>query len=536
MDLATFYERFHLLADAPNGVQKLREMVLQLAVQGKLTVPSSTKWREEALGNADNEPLSFPNSWTVGPLERNCAEIMTGPFGSSLHKRDYVEDGIPVVNPSNMKHNRITADPKMTIGNDTFERLSRWTLKEGDVVVARRGEMGRCAMVTEEERGWLCGTGSLVVRTSTDLTPLFLTHVLRSSYVRRQLSSGAVGATMSNLSQKALRNCVVAVPPLAEQHRIVAKVDELMALCDELEERQKQQVEVRGKSNGAALDRLLNATDADDFARHWKRICNHFDILYDHPDNVTELRKAILQLAVQGKLVPQDPADEPASKLLERIKAEKAQLVKEGKLKKSKPLPPIGAGEVPFEVPVGWEWVRFYSAATIQSNLVKPEKFPNLPHVAPDNIEKGTGRLLEYRTVAEDGVRSSKHLFRPGQIVYSKIRPNLSKVVAVDFEGLCSADMYPVLPHIDRAYMLNFLLSDAFLKQVVVGDNRVAMPKVNQEQLRSVAIAVPSLPAQHRIVAKVDELMALCDDLESGLRGGLEQRERLAAAMAGTVE
>jgi type I restriction enzyme, S subunit len=240
----------------------------------------------------------------------------------------------------------------------------------------------------------------------------------------------------------------------------------------------------------------------------------HFHLLADAPSGVQKLREMILQLAVQGKLVPQDPEDEPASKLLEKIKAERARLITEGKLKKSKPLPPIDPGEVPFEVPAGWEWAFFDSVASIQSNLVNPDKFPQLPHVAPDNIEKGTARLLPFRTIGEDGVRSSKHRFHAGQIIYSKIRPNLSKAVAIDFEGLCSADMYPLLSHIDRSYMLKFILSGEFLQQVVLGDNRVAMPKVNQEQLRSVAVAVPPLAEQHRIVAKVDELMALCDELE----------------------
>lgn len=138
-----------------------------------------------------------------------------------------------------------------------------------------------------------------------------------------------------------------------------------------------------------------------------------------------------------------------------------------------------------------------------------------MPHVAPDNIEKGTGRLLPYRTVAEDAVISGKHRFYAGQLLYSKIRPNLSKIVLVDFEGLCSADMYPIVAKVDPRFLQYYMLSMLFLRQVVKDDNRIAMPKVNQEQLSATIVAVAPLQEQKRIVAKVDALMKACDDLEA---------------------
>lgn len=255
-----------------------------------------------------------------------------------------------------------------------------------------------------------------------------------------------------------------------------------------------------------------------------------FDVLAEAPGGIQRLRELVLELAVRGKLVPQDPRDEPASVLLERIAAEKARLVGEGKIRKPKPLPPVSADEVPFEVPGGWVWERFANVAEIASNLVSPDGLGHMPHVAPDSIEKGTGKLLRYRTVREDGVRSGKHRFFPGQIIYSKIRPNLSKVIKVDFEGLCSADMYPIKPFVGRDYLHVYMLSVAFLNVVTSGDNRVAMPKINQEQLSLVPVSVPPLPEQHRIVARVDELMALLDRLEGARTAREASRAALRAA------
>ena len=242
---------------------------------------------------------------------------------------------------------------------------------------------------------------------------------------------------------------------------------------------------------------------------------------------ISKLRQSILQEAVQGKLVPQDPNDESASVLLERIKEEKERLIKESKIKKEKPLPPISEDEIPYELPEGWEWVRFEKIARIASKPVNPEKYPNMFHIAPDNIEKGTGKLLLYRTVIEDGVKSVNHYFYPGQILYSKIRPNLSKAVIVEFEGLCSADIYPIVSYINTKYLLYFILSKTFLNQVVLRDNRVKMPKINQNDLNKVLVAVPPLNEQKRIVEKVDQLMALCDELEKNIEQSKKDSELL---------
>ena len=259
-------------------------------------------------------------------------------------------------------------------------------------------------------------------------------------------------------------------------------------------------------------------------------LLDRFDALIDTPEAVERLRQFVLDLAVRGKLVAQDPADEPAEALLRRIAEKKRQRYEAGEIRKPKKLKPIREAERPFEIPAGWAWARFGQVAEIASNLEDPTLSPDLPHVAPNHIEKDTGRLLPYGTIGEDGVTSNKHRFYPGQILYSKIRPNLNKAVTVDFEGLCSADMYPLEPYVDTAYLHRFILSASFVRQVVSDDNRLAMPKVNQTQLQSVAVAVPPLSEQRRIVARVDELMALCDRLADGLARRDALRQRWAAS------
>jgi type I restriction enzyme, S subunit len=221
----------------------------------------------------------------------------------------------------------------------------------------------------------------------------------------------------------------------------------------------------------------------------------------DDEDSPLRVRRLIYSLAVRGRLVEQRGSD----------RVDKGADVTSSVAREEPNPSAMGMGAV--VLPVGWRWARFPEVASIESDLVDPKTCPNAPHIAPDCIEKGTGRLLAYRTVREDGVTSVKHRFRAGQLLYSKIRPNLSKLALVDFDGVCSADMYPLSVRIEPRYLATFMLSDLFLRQVVRNDNRIAMPKVNQQQLSSTLVALPPLLEQRRIVSSVDELMRLWGDL-----------------------
>jgi len=243
------------------------------------------------------------------------------------------------------------------------------------------------------------------------------------------------------------------------------------------------------------------------------------------------LKQTILQLAVMGKLVPQDPCDEPASALLARIAAEKAQLVKEKKIKKEKPLPTISEDEKPFELPQGWEWCRFGALVNFRAELVKPEHFQSFDQVAPDSIEKGTGKLIKRRTVLESGVKGPNSRFYAGQILYSKIRPSLSKAIIAGFDGLCSADMYPLDAMISSDFLLKIILSEVFLAQVRVAENRIKMPKLNVDSLSNILVPVCPESEMNRITSKITDLILVCDKLQSRLQTSQQTQLALAESL-----
>jgi restriction endonuclease S subunit len=244
---------------------------------------------------------------------------------------------------------------------------------------------------------------------------------------------------------------------------------------------------------------------------------------HDHQLSLLKkLRQAVLQEAVEGKLTADWRAENPqlvtgensAERLLETIQEEKEKLVAQGKIKKQKPLPPITDDQKPFDLPDTWLWVRFSEICEIKTNIVSPHDFGDYPHVAPDNIEKFTGKLLDVRTVKEDGIGSPNHLFYPKTLIYSKVRPRLRKVAIVDFQGLCSADMYPLSPYINIYYLKWLMLSDFFDLEVYRFDNRVKMPKINQTQLNLIPVPLPPISEQKVIVERVERILAMVDELE----------------------
>lgn len=164
------------------------------------------------------------------------------------------------------------------------------------------------------------------------------------------------------------------------------------------------------------------------------------------------------------------------------------------------------------EIPEGWKVVRFKHIASIKSNLVQPDKYMKYPQIAPDNIEKDTGRLLSHQTVEESGIISGNHLFYRGQILYSKIRPNLNKLTIAPFDGLCSADMYPIEPKLPTLFMVYSMLSAYFVSQVsLIIQDRVKMPKINQEELGEIKVVVPS---QQEMLTIADYLDSKCAEID----------------------
>ena len=258
-----------------------------------------------------------------------------------------------------------------------------------------------------------------------------------------------------------------------------------------------------------------------------------FDRLIHSRESVHRLRRFILDLAVRGKLSPQDPNDEPASELLKRIAAEKARLVKAGAIKKNK-AKPIQMANEPFKLPASWEWaaigdVFLYDAGTKREPTVLDQKQWLLEL---EDIEKDTGRLLGRTRVYERESRSTKSEFHVGDILYGKLRPYLNKVLVADKPGYSTTEIVALRPHLPlrSEYCALALRRPDFVDYVTRLGQGTKMPRLRTEDAVISPFPLPPLAEQHRIVAKVNELMALCDRLEAARDEREATRDRLAAA------
>jgi type I restriction enzyme S subunit len=267
-------------------------------------------------------------------------------------------------------------------------------------------------------------------------------------------------------------------------------------------------------------------------------VLEHIDLIAAAPEGVKRLRELILELAVRGKLVPQDPNDEPAGELLKRIQAEKTKLVAEGRIKKDKPLPEIGEEEKPFELPAGWEWVRL-GAATTFGQADKSDGIDDSTWVLDlEDIEKDTSVLLQKIRFADRPAKSDKNQFQAGDVLYGKLRPYLNKVIVADEGGVCTTEILPVRGYgslIYARYLMHALKRPDFLAYVNAKSYGMKMPRLGTDDGRMALFPLPPLAEQHRIVAKVDELMALCDRLEAQQADAASAHATLVKALLDTL-
>jgi type I restriction enzyme S subunit len=449
----------------------------------------------EKIGNndpvsiADEVPFEIPDTWEWVRLATICTKLVDGDHNPP--KGEVFPTNYLMASSTNINNDQLVELDKIRyLSEDVFAKENeRTNVQVGDIFFTSVGSLGRSCVYTGGYN--ICFQRSVSV-ISTLIFNYYLKYCLDSGYIQQKIVREATGTAQKGFYLNQLAEVLIPVPSYNEQQRIVFKIQEILPLV-------------------ADYSNAKNAID---------------QLNVSFPE---KLKKSILQLAVQGKLVPQDPDDEPASVLLERIRAEKQRLIAEGKIKRDKHESVIFRrdnshyekldgiercidDEIPFETPETWVWARFFSVVDIATNLVRPELYANYPHIAPDNIEKATGTLLICCSVLQDKVTSPNHLFHKGQIIYSKIRPLLRKAVIAPFDGLCSADMYPLNTSLNQKYLLRYILSDAFNLQVAAAmSSRVKMPKINQEELSSLLIPIPPMQEQDRIACKIDELIAKID-------------------------
>jgi len=551
------------------GVKKLRELILELAVRG-LLVPqdpndepaemllekiAEEKQRLIEKGKIKKQkklppiakedfPFPKPKGWEFIRLGELTAKLGSGstPKGG---RNAYVPEGVIFLRSQNVWNEGLKLGDTAYIPENIHSNMHNTQVQPNDVLLNITGaSLGRSTIFPKHLITANVSQHVTIIRLIETEMCKFLHLGIRSPLVQKLVWGRQVGMAIEGLSKKVLEQFEFPIPPLAEQHRIVAKVDELMALCDALEARQEDSLDTHETLVKTLLDTLTTAADPATFQQAWQRIQSHFHLLFTTESSIDHLKQTILQLAVMGKLVQQDQNDEPASELLKKIAEEKRRLIEEKKIKKQKALPPTPKREKPFGLPNEWKWVRPNDFAL---------KITDGEHFKPPTTERGI-YFLSAKDVRDEGISLSAPLYiseETAEKALLRCNPEFDDILIVSrgatvgrickvnikdtFCLLGSVILIKPTALVSSEYLTIGFKSPWVLKQLVNASGSTAQPAIYLRDLKKIEFPLPPLVEQHRIVAKVDELMTLCDTLKAKLHSSQETQLHLTDTLAQNV-
>ena len=528
------------------GINKLRELILELAVRGKLVPQQSNEEPASVLlerisaerkqlvvdkkiknqklfppVSEENKPFALPLGWQWSRLG-NLFELE---YGNNLPKSKRSETGEYPVYGSN---------GVVSTHNDL-------SIAKPCIVIGRKGSAGALNLC-EHDGCWVTDVAYSVVPSQH----LNLQFIFKSFHTFGLDSLGK--GIKPGLNRNDAYMVIVAIPPLEEQKRISEKVDELMTLCDQLEQQTEDGIQAHQTLVEVLLNTFTNSENAEEFQGNWQLIAEQFDTLFTTEESIEQLIKTILQLAVMGKLVPQDANDESAAKLLERIKAEKEKLIKDNKIKKLKVLPEINEEEKPFELPERWSWCNLNQLIVHMdagwSPACLPEKSPNSQIwgvLKTTSVQPLEYRQHENKTLPDSKEPRPKYEVKKGDILITRAgpknrvgisclveetRPNLmisDKIIRFQLVELGISEKYIAL-------CLNAGSTAKYIDSVKSGMAESQM-NISQDKLKLAPIPLAPLRVQHETLEKVDSLITLCNKLKTNIQQNQVTKVNLAETL-----
>jgi len=513
-------KHFDIALETPDGIKKLRELILTLAMQGKLVSQDpKDQPASELLKEIDENIFQKNVNWKHLKLKK----IFELNYGKGVPKEKISDKGFPVYG-----------------ANGILKYSTNYLIENKCLIVGRKGSAG--AINISEGPSWPSDVTYYII--PPDYIDFTFTYYL---LINLNLPSLAKGIK-PGLNRNEAYEITIGIPPLSEQKRIVAKIDQLMVHCDKLEVQRNERNQKRLTIHTAAMNRFLSSQDKESFSDSWDFITDHFGELYSVKENVAELKKAILQLAVMGKLVPQDPKDQPASELLKEIEAAKKRLVKEGKIRKQEPLAPIKPEEIPYEVPKGWKWVKLDDI----SEYIQRGKSPKysdeimIPIISQKCVQwsgfnKDVVKFIEPQSINQ---YQEERFIKPGDLLWNSTGTGTLGRVNIYQNELSTFSKVVTDSHVTivRPFMVNnyFVLKYLIAPVVQKDIEKNASGTTNQIELNTTTIKnqiipLPPLAEQKRIVAKIDQLMALCDELEKRIACASDKQAAILNAVLAQI-
>lgn len=537
---------FNRISEAPDAVPRLRRFILDLAVRGKLVqqnpndepasellkrirLQKARLVREGIIKKLDSRelpvaapvPSPIPSGWAPSILQSLCISVTDGDHLPPPK----AEEGVPFLVIGNVRNRSLNFMGCRYVPEQYYDALDAIRRPvNGDILYTLVGSYGIPVLITDDRK--FCVQRHIgILRPSTEINPQFLRRALESEWVFDQATACATGIAQKTVPLSGLRQISIPLPPLAEQNRIVAKVDELMALCERLDTAKAEREDLRKMLAAAAHHHLNNGGTVETFRKHARFYLNHFPRITNFPEQIKQLRQTILNLAVRGRLVSQDRNDEPAASFLGD-----RHIVRDSETG-------------PWELPSGWAWSSFDLIGETLGGGTPSKANPEfwdgaIPWVSPKDMKVDEIKDAQDHISISAIEQSSTRLIPKGSllmVVRGMILAHSFPTAITAVSVTINQDMKAILPF--RADLIRFLLlltkglKPEVLRLVLRSTHGTC--KLLTDDLFSLPIPIPPLAEQCRIVAKVSELMALCDRLEEQLSSTqAESRQLLEAVLA----
>jgi len=537
---------------SPYGIQKLRDLILELAVRGKLVsqdpndesarvlLEKITKEEASLLKEGlikkhmkfpeiqdDEKSIEIPDSWAWIRARRIGHD-----WGQKVPDKDFSYIDVSAID----NHSGKVINPSVLSPAEAPSR-ARKIVKKGTVIYSTvRPYLKNIAVVEEVfDPEPIASTAFAILHPYAGIPGDYLVAFFRSPVFVRYVESVQTGIAYPAINDKQFYGSAFPLPPLAEQHRIVAKVDELMALCDQLEQQQTSSLQAHQALVETLLRTLVDAGSAENTQQAWNRIAEHFDTLFATEESIDQLKQTILQLAVMGRLVSQDLNEEPASVLLENIAEHKASLVKDKKIRKQKALPEVTEEEMLYKPPSGWKWCRLQGLVYLLGDGLHgtPEYTPDESYYFVNGNNLRDGRIIikpDTKTVAFDQYEKHRKELGDNTVLVS-INGTLGNVAFYRNEEIIlgkSACYFNLAETINKEFIKIVIESPGFMSYALENATGSTIKNLGLKAMNNLPVALPPLAEQHRIVAKVDELMALCDALKVRIQEAQASQVNLA--------
>jgi type I restriction enzyme S subunit len=556
-------EHYERISDAPDAIARLRRFILDLAVRGKI-VPQDAKdepaaklltrittemmaivrrrkatYDEPDPVELNEQPFEIPSSWSWARLG-NIADLVRGISFSASEKSTMPGDSLlPCFRSGNIQNETVWGDfiyvPRTVLKSD------QQLVRESDILISIANSyelVGKCSIVKAIKEEATFGAFLAAIRLFS-IFPEYVMNFLACEYSLNAFRVGSAQTTnIANITFSTIRDHKIPVPPLAEQHRIVAKVDELMALCDRLEAARAEREATRDRLTASTLARL-NTPDPTTFQADARFALNTLPALTTRPDQIKQLRQTILNLAVRGKLEEQDPKDEPAVALLKRITKEISTYAKANRIGPVQ-ADRISVDDLPFYAPPGWQWSRLcnlFNVITDGDHQPPPKADVGVAFLTIGNITTGQLDFAGCRFVPDSYFKALAPYRIPvkGDILYTVVGATYGRPALVETDrAFCIQRHIAILRPAEAMslrYLVTLLASPLIYDQATQSTTGTAQPTIGLRPLRNFLAPIPPLVEQHRIVAKVDALMKICDQLEASLDQTASTRRNLLDAL-----